>query len=132
MRVAVSITLTEEERATLQRWARGRSVEARLVLRARIILAAAEGKENKDIAVELGKDRRLVAEAFRQRAGGGHRAGCSAGRPSRNGASGSGGPDRRHDHARASAASHSLEHSLAGPALRGYQTTEFVWPAFAA
>ena len=45
MRLAVAITLTEDERATLQRWARGRSVEVRLVLRARIVLAAAEGKD---------------------------------------------------------------------------------------
>ncbi len=55
MRVAVSITLTHDERATLQRrWARGRSVEARRVLRAKIVLAAATGQQNKEIADELG------------------------------------------------------------------------------
>jgi hypothetical protein len=53
MRRAVAITLTDEERVTLSRWARGRSVEARLVLRAKIVLAAAEGGENKQIAAEL-------------------------------------------------------------------------------
>jgi len=66
MRVAVAITLTEEERSRLQRLARGRSVEARLVLRAKIVLAAAEGRENKDIAVELGTLRKTVG-LWRQR-----------------------------------------------------------------
>lgn len=60
MRVAVSITLTDEERTQLQRWARGRSVAARLVLRAKIVLAASEGKENRQIAVELGTLRKTV------------------------------------------------------------------------
>ena len=61
MRVAVSITLTHDERATLQRWARGRSVEARRVLRAKIVLAAATGQQNKEIADELGTLRKTVA-----------------------------------------------------------------------
>jgi transposase len=61
MRVAVSITLTSDERATLQRWARGRSVEARWVLRAKIVLAAATGRQNKEIADELGTLRKTVA-----------------------------------------------------------------------
>ena len=61
MRVAVSISLTHDERATLQRWARGRSVEARRVLRAKIVLAAATGQQNKEIADELGTLRKTVA-----------------------------------------------------------------------
>ncbi len=61
MRVAVSITLTHDERATLQRSARGRSVEARRVLRAKIVLAAATGQQNKEIADELGTLRKTVA-----------------------------------------------------------------------
>jgi transposase len=61
MRVAVSITLTQVERATLQRWARGRIVEARRVLRAKIVLAAARGKQNREIADELGMLRKTVA-----------------------------------------------------------------------
>lgn len=61
MRVAVSIELSDEERLTLQRWARGRSTPARLVLRAKIVLAAAEGKQNKDIAVALGTQRKTVS-----------------------------------------------------------------------
>jgi transposase len=60
MRVAQAITLTAEQRATLTKWARGRSTPARLVLRARIVLAAALGRENKDIAAELGCTRKTV------------------------------------------------------------------------
>ena len=60
VRIAPCITLSDEQRQTLQRWARGRSTPARLVLRAGIVLAAAEGKENKTIAAELGVDRLLV------------------------------------------------------------------------
>ena len=53
MRVAQTITLTDEERAVLVKWSRGRSTPTRLVLRAKIVLAAAEGRENKDIAEDL-------------------------------------------------------------------------------
>ena len=60
MRVARAITLTDEERVTLTKWARGRSTPARLVQRAKIVLAAAEGRENKEIAAELGCTRRTV------------------------------------------------------------------------
>jgi transposase len=44
----------------LERWARGRRVEARVVLRAKIVLAAAQGKENRQIAEELGSNRVTV------------------------------------------------------------------------
>jgi transposase len=60
MRIACAITLTDKDRATLERWSRSRSTEARLVERARIILLAAEGRKNKDIAVELGVTRAAV------------------------------------------------------------------------
>jgi transposase len=60
MRVAKAITLTDEERATLRKWSRGRSTPARLIQRAQIVLAAAEGRENKDIATDLGCTRRTV------------------------------------------------------------------------
>jgi transposase len=60
MRRACTITLTAEDRATLQRWSRSRRIEARLVERARIVLLAAEGRENKDIAGELGVTRATV------------------------------------------------------------------------
>jgi transposase len=53
MKIAPKITLTDVERTTLARWARGRSTASRLVLRARIVLLAAEDKLNRDIAAEL-------------------------------------------------------------------------------
>jgi transposase len=60
MRRACAIALTDEDRATLERWSRSRSTEARLVERSRIVLLAAEGRENKDIAAELGVTRVTV------------------------------------------------------------------------
>ncbi len=53
MKVAPQITLTDEERTILERWSRGRSTPARLVLRAKIISLAAEGKRNQQIAPRL-------------------------------------------------------------------------------
>jgi len=61
MRVAVQIMVTDVERAALVKWSRGRSTPARLVLRAKIVLAAADGRENKDIAEDLGCKRETVA-----------------------------------------------------------------------
>ena len=61
MRRACQITLSDEDRSTLERWSRGRSTQARLVTRARVVLAAAEGKQNKDIAAELNTSRGAVA-----------------------------------------------------------------------
>jgi transposase len=60
MRVAKPIVLTDDERRSLLQWARGRKTPARLVQRAKIVLAATEGKENKDIASELKCTRRTV------------------------------------------------------------------------
>lgn len=53
MRVAPEIVLTSEERDDLTRLAQSRLTSARLVLRARIVLLAAKGLRNKDIATEL-------------------------------------------------------------------------------
>lgn len=53
MRTARRIELTDAERMTLKTWSRGRSTPARLVLRARIVLAAAAGHRNDRIAAEL-------------------------------------------------------------------------------
>src|SRR5262245_43693038 len=61
MRRACQITLSDEDRSTLERWSRGRSTQARLVTGARGDLAADEGKENKDIAAELNSSRGAVA-----------------------------------------------------------------------
>ena len=60
MRVAVPIELSADERTTLERWSRGRSTPSRLVLRAKIVLAAAAGKRNDRIAQELGTQNRTV------------------------------------------------------------------------
>lgn len=56
MRVAPAIALSDEELAQLTSWARGRSTPHRVVLRARIVLRAAEGVQNKQIAEELGTE----------------------------------------------------------------------------
>jgi transposase len=61
MRRACKITLSDADRMTLERWSRGRSTQARRVTRARVVLSAAEGKENKDIAAELKISRGAVA-----------------------------------------------------------------------
>jgi transposase len=53
MRVARPVELTEEQARQLRSWARGRRTPARLVRRAQIVLLAAEGKQNKEIAAEL-------------------------------------------------------------------------------
>lgn len=60
MRRAIPIVLSDEERATLTTWARSRTAPARLVTRARIVLAAADGAENQDIAAALGLARGTV------------------------------------------------------------------------
>ena len=61
MRIACAIVLTDEERKTLARWARGRSTAARLVMRAQIVLSAAAGEMNKSIAAQVRTDRLTVA-----------------------------------------------------------------------
>lgn len=60
MRIAPSVTVTNEQRPILESWARGRSTPVRLMQRARIVLLAASGRENKDIAIELGTTPLLV------------------------------------------------------------------------
>ena len=60
MRVAPKVVLMDEQRTVLQRWARGRTTPARLVRRARIVLLASEGKENREISEELDIERTIV------------------------------------------------------------------------
>lgn len=50
MRRAVEIELSDEERATLVMWSRGKRTQARVVERAKIALASADGKQNNQIA----------------------------------------------------------------------------------
>lgn len=66
MRVAATVTVTEEQRLTLQRWARGRSTPVRLMQRAQMILMAADGTQNQEIARTLGVQPSTVSR-WRQR-----------------------------------------------------------------
>jgi transposase len=54
MRTAAPVELNPEQRVALERIARQRTLPARLVERARIVLRAWEGLENKQIAAEMG------------------------------------------------------------------------------
>src|SRR5258708_4248026 len=54
MRVAPTVGLTEDQKQTLQQWSRGRSLPVRQVERARIILLSAAGKQDLEIAAEIG------------------------------------------------------------------------------
>jgi transposase len=60
MAPAVSIALTSEERAQLEAWARRRTSAQALALRARVVLLAAEGLNNTEIAQRLGVHRPMV------------------------------------------------------------------------
>ncbi len=60
MRVAPKVIVSEEDRKVLERWARGRSAPVRLMQRANIVLLAAAGQENQDIAAALHVTRQLV------------------------------------------------------------------------
>ncbi len=60
MRKATLISISEEVRQRLVKLARGRSVQKRLVERAKIVLMAADGKQNKVIAATLGISRPTV------------------------------------------------------------------------
>jgi transposase len=61
MRIAQPIMLTDEERNILTQWSRGRRTPTRLVLRAKIVLLAASGMQNKQIAPQVKTDRFTVA-----------------------------------------------------------------------
>ena len=66
MRVAPQIVLTPEQQAELTQLLRSGLTSLRLVQRVRIVLLAAQGRENKDIAQEVGVGRVAVAR-WRQR-----------------------------------------------------------------
>jgi transposase len=61
MRVALPILLTNEQRCELSAAAFSRSVSVRFAQRARMILLAAEGRQDKQIAAEVGIRRQSVA-----------------------------------------------------------------------
>jgi|GEM_PF-2946553 len=79
MRIAELITLTEDESVILKKWERGRSTPARLVLRAQIVLSAAAGERNDQIASKLGC--RRLATTLREGPHRWHRERCAAPRP---------------------------------------------------
>jgi len=60
--VAVAIELTDAERAQLEAWTRRRTSAQALAVRARIVLAAAEGLKNTEIAERLGINRAMAAK----------------------------------------------------------------------
>src|SRR5215210_2294367 len=53
-RPTAQIVLTDDERQTLERWARRPTSAQALALRCRIVLAAADGQLNRDIAAVVG------------------------------------------------------------------------------
>jgi transposase len=53
-RPKAELTVTDQERETLQRWARRPKSAQQLALRSKIVLACAGGKDNKAVAAELG------------------------------------------------------------------------------
>ena len=59
---AVRIELSEGERAQLEAWARRRSSAQALAARSRIVLLAADGLKNVEIAARLGVHRPMVTK----------------------------------------------------------------------
>ena len=72
-RVAVTISLSDDERAELEALSRRRKTSQGLARRARIVLAAAEGLENKEIAVRLEASADTVGKWASPLCGGGPR-----------------------------------------------------------
>jgi len=109
MRVAHPVSLTPEERQTLEQQARARSLPARQVERARIVLLAADGWRDKQIAVELGigEDK---ASRWRKRFLGAGLAGLAKDAPRPQDHSGKGRKDHRQNHARKARGRYPLEH----------------------
>ena len=60
--VAAAVVLDDDERAQLERWTRRRTSAQALAQRARIVLLAAEGLKNTEIAAELGITRGMAAK----------------------------------------------------------------------
>jgi len=77
-RIATPIVLNVEDRATLEGWVRATTTEQRVVMRARIILAAADGQTSVAIAEALGV-RNATVSKWRVRFGQGGLAGLSDG-----------------------------------------------------
>jgi len=56
------LALTDDEQATLERWARRRNSSQALALRCRIVLACAEGHSNQAVADRLGISKPTVTK----------------------------------------------------------------------
>lgn len=65
-RRSIAVTLTDEERHELARWRAAHRTPQQVALRCGIVLAAAEGQQDKTIALSLGTNRHTVA-LWRQR-----------------------------------------------------------------
>jgi transposase len=61
-RPKASLVLTDEERATLERWARRPKSAQALALRCRIVLACSEGLSNLDVAAKTGVNKATVSK----------------------------------------------------------------------
>ena len=61
MRVAPAVELTDEQEVELKKLARSKRTSVRLAQRAQIVLLAAQGLQNKDIAAQLGIGRVQVS-----------------------------------------------------------------------
>src|SRR3954464_12929852 len=61
-RPTAKLVLSDEERQTLQRWARRPKSAQALALRAKIVLACAEGATNKDVAAEVSVTAQMVGK----------------------------------------------------------------------
>ncbi|HKN67725.1 MAG TPA: IS630 family transposase [Gemmatimonadaceae bacterium] len=59
--VAAAVVLDDDEREQLERWTRRRTSAQALAQRARIVLLAADGRKNTEIAAELGINRGMAA-----------------------------------------------------------------------
>jgi transposase len=62
MRIAPAVVVSDGDRRTLEKWSRGRTTPARLVLRAKVVLLAAAGRLNKEIAAELRTGMKTVCQ----------------------------------------------------------------------
>jgi transposase len=60
--IAVAIELSEDERERLESWSRRRTTAQALALRSRIVLAAADGLSNCEVAERLGVSRPTVTK----------------------------------------------------------------------
>ena len=70
-RPSISIEITKEDRETLERWARGRTVSHQLVQRATMILLCSTGMRSPEVALKLGVAQSTVNKWRRRFADGG-------------------------------------------------------------